>query len=66
MAQAVSQRYLNVEAHIRSQASPYGICGGQSVTGTHSSPSASVFPCRYYSINAALFFLPPTLHKLTS
>jgi hypothetical protein len=34
MAQAVSRRPLTAEARFRSRVSIYGICGGQSGTGT--------------------------------
>jgi hypothetical protein len=45
MAQAVNHRPLAIEARF----SPYGICGGQSDSGTDFSPSSSFFPCQYHS-----------------
>jgi hypothetical protein len=39
MAQAVSHRPLTAQAWIRARVNPYGICGGQSGTGTGISPS---------------------------
>ena len=54
MAQAVSRRPLTAGARFRSRVSSFGICGGQSGTGTDFSPSASVFPCRLHSTGALL------------
>jgi hypothetical protein len=54
MAQAVSRRPPTAEAQVRFRVSPYGICGGQSSTGTGFSPSTSVFPCQFNSTGAAL------------
>jgi hypothetical protein len=54
MAQAVSRRPPTAEARFRSRVSPYGICGGQSVTGTGFSPCTSVFPCQFRSTGAPL------------
>jgi hypothetical protein len=51
MARAVSSRPPTAEARVRA----YGICGGQSGTGTGFSPSTSVFPCQFYSTGALLF-----------
>jgi hypothetical protein len=56
MVQAVSRRPLTAEAWVRYRASPCGICGGQSGTGTGSPPppSTSVFPCQFHSTGAPL------------
>jgi len=45
MAQAVSCRPLTVETRVRSQVSPYEICGGQGGSGTGLSTNISGFPC---------------------
>ena len=47
MSQAVSRRPLTAEALVRSQVSPYEICGGQSVTGTVFPPEYFGFPLDY-------------------
>ena len=53
MVQAVRCWSLTVEASVRFQTSPSGICGGQSGTKTGFSPSTLVFPC---------YYIPPVLH----
>jgi len=50
------RRSVDAEDQILSQDSPYGIRGWQTVTGTHSSPTNSVFPHQYYSKSAACSF----------
>jgi hypothetical protein len=49
MAQVVSRRSLTAEARVRTRVNIYGICGGQSGTGTGFSPSSSVSLCQYHS-----------------
>jgi hypothetical protein len=52
MAQAVSCWPLTMEACVRAQVIPCGICGGLSGTGTGFAPSSSVLPCQYHSTMA--------------
>jgi hypothetical protein len=47
--QVVIRRSVTAEAHVRSQASPSEIFGGQSGNGTGFSPSTSTFPRQYHS-----------------
>jgi hypothetical protein len=47
MTQAVFRRPLTLNAPVRSQATPCGICGGHRVNGKDFTPSTSVFPCQY-------------------
>jgi hypothetical protein len=44
MAEAVSRQPVIAEARVRSLVSPFGMCGGQSDTGTGFSSSFSVSP----------------------
>jgi hypothetical protein len=43
MAQAVSRRPLTTKTRVRARVSPFGICGGESDTGTGFSPSFSSY-----------------------
>ena len=47
MTQVVIRRPLTLNAPVRSQATPCGICGGHRVNGKGFTPSTSVFPCQY-------------------
>jgi hypothetical protein len=49
MAQVVSRRPVTAEVWVHPRVNPFGICGGQSGTGTGFSPSSTVFPCQYHS-----------------
>jgi len=51
MAQAISCQSLITEAQIQLQASPYGICGGQSGVGMGFSLNVSFVPWQYDSTN---------------
>jgi hypothetical protein len=56
--------HVITKAHVRSQASPCGIYGAQSATGTEFSPSTLVFPCHYNDSNA-LALLNKTVPSLS-
>jgi hypothetical protein len=47
MTQAVIRQHLTLNAPVRSQATPCGICGGHRVNGKYFNPSTSVFPYQY-------------------
>jgi len=40
----LTRQSITMEAKVRSQVSPYGMCGGQNGTGTDFSPTTSGFP----------------------
>jgi len=61
MALTVSPGPLTTDSEVHTQASLYGICGGQSGTGPGFSLSVLIFPCQYYSTNAAHPFIHLTL-----
>jgi hypothetical protein len=67
MVEAVSQCSVTIEAKVCSQASPGGICGRQSSSGTCFPPIILVFSCHHYSVNAPYSYfihLQFTLHNL--
>ena len=65
MAQAVSRRPFKVVTWDLSQASPCGICGGKSDTGTGLSLSPIFFPCQSLStiFPYTLIYLPQKLYS---
>jgi hypothetical protein len=63
MAQAVSRRPLTAEARVRSRASPRGICGRQSGTGTGFPLSISFHRCSITRNNEKLIVFITELHS---
>jgi hypothetical protein len=57
MVQTASHRLLTADVWVRTQASPYEMCGGRSGTGTEFYPYTSVFPCQHHSNNAPYQFI---------
>lgn len=57
MAQAHSRRHLTAEVQIRSQTSPYEICGAQNLTRTDFHPSISILLRPYHCTNALHAFI---------
>jgi hypothetical protein len=56
MSRAVSGRPLPAEARVQIRTNLCGICGGKSSTVTGFAPLTSLFPCQYYSANAAFLY----------
>jgi hypothetical protein len=63
VAQAASRRPLTSEARVCSRATPCGVCGGQSGTGTDFSPSSSVFPYQHNSTMPVRAVVSPHRHE---
>ena len=61
MALTVSPGPVATDIWVHLQASPCGICGGQSGTGPGFSLSVLIFPCQCYSTNAPHPFIHLTL-----
>jgi hypothetical protein len=49
-----SHRHFTSESRDQTQATPCGICSGQTGNGACSAPNSSVFHCHYHSTNAPL------------
>lgn len=58
---------LTMEANVRSQVSPYGMCGGQNGIGTDFSPNTSRFPVSIIPpVPHTHSFMSPMLHILSN
>jgi hypothetical protein len=64
MDQAVSRWPPATEAHVKLQARPCEVCGGQSGTGMVSSPSMWVVPRQYHCTNDLYAFIRLSLTLL--
>jgi hypothetical protein len=57
MTQVAGPQFLTIEIQVQTQASPCGICGGQSDTGAGVSLSTLVFPCQCHSTSDHISFI---------